>query len=88
MSYDLHFTGRGITQDEFQEYSQGRGHYLLSDTEAWYQNNDTGVCFGFSWAEGPDDHGNSLSFNLNLFRPHIFGLEAEPELSALTAPRG
>jgi len=84
---------RAITPDSFREYFRVRRHYTVGESQAWYANEDSGVYFSFDLpgerdpldleeeeAEGyiPED----ASFNLNYFRPHVFGLEAEPEVSA------
>ena len=97
MSYDLFFRTRpgshAITPDAFREYFRARRHYTVRESQAWYANEDSDVYFSFELpgerepldieeehAEGyvPED----ASFNLNYFRPHVFGLEAEPEVSA------
>lgn len=77
MSYDLYFKSRGAAPapPALQGYFADREHYRLGDAEAGYENDDTGVYFSFGWKE-------SLWFNLNYFRPHTFGLEAEPEVRA------
>lgn len=88
MSYDLYFFGRKLTPEEFSGYFSSRLHYKVNGSQAFYQNEDTGVYFNFDRniaeekldSEAPD---YDVSFNLNYFRPHIFGLEAEPELRAL-----
>ena len=97
MSYDLFFRSRSgsraITPESFHEYFRARQHYTVHETQAWYSNEDTGVYFSFELPgerepldlEDEDAEGflpEDASFNLNYFRPHIFGLEAEPELSA------
>src|SRR5207248_9248706 len=64
-------------------------NYELNDAQALYSNEDSGVYFAFEFLQqdGDDEEGRDtsllpVSFNLNYFRPHAFGLEAEPELSA------
>jgi len=87
MSYDLYFAGRKLTQEEFSGYFTSRSNYKVNGSQAFYQNEDTGVYFSFDLntetekldPEAPD---YNVSFNLNFFRPHIFGLEAEPEIHA------
>lgn len=89
MSYDLFFTlPAAVTQDDIEAYFRQRRHYKV-DGGATYENADTGVYFSFVMDEGEVsvDQGNDgpqrrIAFNLNYFRPHIFGLEAEPEVSA------
>ncbi len=78
MSYDLYFTaisGEKIEKKAFAAHFNGRRNYKVSKKQAVYQNEDTGVYFIF---DAPDD--GVVAFNLNYFRPHIFGLEAAPEL--------
>jgi hypothetical protein len=78
MSYDLFFeAGRGKTLDKksFATYFKSRASYQVGNGQAIYQNEDTGVYFIF---DEPED--GVVAFNLNLFRPHVFGLEAAPEL--------
>lgn len=88
MSYDLFFTlPADIAQDDVEEYFRQRKHYR-GDGGATYENPDTGVYFSFAVDEGEVRVEQStaqqqrIAFNLNYFRPHIFGLEAEPEVSA------
>jgi hypothetical protein len=91
MSYDLFFhrdtAQPAITQNEFLKYFQSRPHYQVKNSQAWYENEDTGVYFSFEYED--EDKGDPepapsgrASFNMNYNRPHIFGLEAEPEVSA------
>ena len=100
MSYDLYFgadTGRsGPTVEEQRAYFSGRAGYEVTDAQAWYSNEDTGVYFCFDLGNQPieveeDEAGqdadttpfeNLASFNLNYFRPHFFGLEAALEVEA------
>lgn len=110
MSYDLYFLRRQefapVSASDIVGYFRGRPHYSVEETQCWYQNEDTGVCFSFDYHSGEDEPADSeaeddvdagetieeiadglepveLSFNINYFRPHYFGLEAEHELSAL-----
>jgi hypothetical protein len=79
VSYDLYLTPEPFDADTIKAWFASRRHYNVSDAEAWYANEDTGVYFGFAIAsEAP------VAFNLNYFRPHIFGLEADAELNAFT----
>lgn len=82
MSYDLYFNKEEEpTLEEFSEYFEKRVHYKMQGTQALYENQDTGVYFYFDYNQSrEDDHFGS--FNINFFRPHIFGLEAEPEISS------
>jgi hypothetical protein len=95
MSYDLFFLKpreqAGPTPAELKAWFEGRPHYELDHGEALYSNEDTGVDFSFG-LESDDDEEQAaddglapagLSFNVNYCRPHVFGLEAEGELSAL-----
>jgi hypothetical protein len=78
MSYDLMFSagnGKKLDKKAFKAYFRDRRNYQLGEGQAIYQNEDTGVYFIF---DEPDN--GVVAFNLNYFRPHIFGLEAAPEL--------
>jgi hypothetical protein len=88
MGYDLHlYRDQGqpsLDRNEFARHFQGRPHYQTSETEAAYLNPDTGVHFQFCWSEdGLDGVPGAICFSLNYLRPHVFGLEAEPEVRAL-----
>ena len=95
MSYDLFFRMpeqvAAPNIESLQSYFKERKNYEVSDKQAFYQNETTGVYFIFDF-EAPEDEDLSgvapISFNLNYFRPHIFGLEAEPELKALVESFG
>lgn len=81
MSYDLYFKAdEEIGDRAFFEYFEDREFYFLFEDEgrAGYENEDTGVYFGF---ERHERDGVYLSFNLNYFRPTFFGLEAAPEVT-------
>ncbi|MDX1959639.1 MAG: hypothetical protein SFU98_13775 [Leptospiraceae bacterium] len=84
MSYDLYLNSPDFSIEEFQSYFIDRKNYTLNDNQAWYENNDTGVYFYFSFNDSPTEDEEvedySLLFNLNYFRPHFFSLEAELEL--------
>jgi hypothetical protein len=93
MSYDLFFRTRGsatiVTHGEFETYFSGRPHYQVNTSQAWYNNEDTGVYFVFEYDQSvsPDDEESDdddsllpISFNMDYCRPHVFGLEAEPEV--------
>lgn len=95
MSYDLFFRSRSpgsrLSRDDFMRHFAGRPRYEVMESQAWYSNEDSGVYFSFEYSVRDDDpHGEDesdatlapVSFNLNFFRPHTFGLEAEPEVSA------
>jgi hypothetical protein len=84
MSYDLYFTSPKISRGDFKTYFSQRGRYEVSEKQAIYQNQDTGVYFIFDYAADGSEHadGAVASFNLNYFRPHVFGLEAVMEVAA------
>lgn len=87
MSYDLFFKPRAGTfeSSRFGEYFRQRKHYRVEGTQAWYENEDTGVYFVFELqdeAEHEDGEYFPVALNVNYFRPSPFGLEAEPEVRA------
>ncbi len=88
MSYDLHFSPRTGTLDaqQFEDYFRKRPNYKLQGSQAWYQNDDTGVYFSFEFNQADDSEedgqpGFPVSLNINYYRPSYFILEAEPEVS-------
>ena len=95
MSYDLLFGQQteqpSFSWGDFQRYF-GERAYTLSDRQALYESEDTEVYFSFDFHEPDTDLSASeevpnagaipVAFNLNYFRPHVFGLEAEPEVAA------
>jgi hypothetical protein len=97
MSYDLFFRSRRdlkLSRSDFERYFGQRPNYELNGKQACYSNDDSGVYFVFEYAEGNSNGEQEepmdssllpISFNLNYYRPHIFGLEAEPELAAFVA---
>lgn len=92
MSYDLILAPDVFDGDAIREHFEARPHYRVDTQQAWYANEDTGVYFTFDVVSSPapEDDGDAggldasshIAFNLNFFRPHIFGLEAELEVSA------
>lgn len=93
MSYDLSLKprqGNEFSRADFLEYFESRRNYTVQDEQATYMNDATGIYFVFDFSEGDapefeasdDARGAQLDFNLNYYRPHIFGLEAAIELSA------
>ena len=78
MSYDLFLKpdSAPLASGQFASYFADRLHYTLNNDQAFYENQDTGVYFSFEFG------ADSISFNLNYFRPHYFGLEAAPEVAA------
>ena len=91
MSYDLFFRQPQATpfsRERFNEYFENRANYKVTKDQAWYGNEDSGVYFLFEYQsnspDSPQEDGVQapVMFNLNYYRPHIFGLEAEPEVAA------
>ncbi|MDP3735760.1 MAG: hypothetical protein Q8R02_00125 [Hyphomonadaceae bacterium] len=96
MSYDLLMIPAQFDAAAIRDWLGYRPHVDLRETEdsdgvtttqAVYSNEDTGVYFAFSISERgiPEDGIEStpaVVFNLNYVRPHIFALEAEPEVAA------
>jgi hypothetical protein len=97
MSYDLFFRsripGRCLSRRDFDAYFASQASFQIQGSQAFYSNPDTGVyfCFDFldrSGFQDPEDPRTDdplvapLAFNLNYFRPHVFGLEAEPQVAA------
>lgn len=91
MSYDLYFfrrDGSMIPKSGFDAYFSGRQHYGQNGDPGFYGNDDTGVYFSFAYADDRDEEDDpdwrpaAATFNINYVRPHIFALEAEPELAA------
>jgi hypothetical protein len=87
MSYDLYFKSRNsgskIGASDFAGHLRQRKNFTVSDKQAVYQNEVTGVYFVFDLNGAENEEQPSLlpvSFNLNYYRPHIFGLEAEIEV--------
>lgn len=92
MSYDLYLfrrpTAKPLKKKEFQAHFKGRPNFTIKGTRAGYENEKTGVYFSFNFSDGKgaedDDEIGSrahVHFNLNYFRSHVFGLEAERELT-------
>jgi hypothetical protein len=86
MSYDLFLTSPRLSASAFSTYFKGRKNYQSPGS---YVNNDTGVYFSFemekpkaSWTSLLGGSTGCASFNMNYFRPHVFGLEAESEVTA------
>ncbi len=91
MSYDLFFlapSGKSIAAAALREHFEKRPNFHLKEKQAWYENEDTGVYFSFDLEpsepqENPEQVFPYLAhFELQYYRPHVFGLEAEPEVSA------
>ena len=68
-------------------YFRQRKHFRV-DGGATYESPDTSVYFSFAVNQAESSVEQSagpqrrIAFNLNYFRPHVFGLEAETKLSA------
>ena len=91
MSYDLYFRTRSgsLPAERFEAYFHKRPHYRFEGRQAVYENEDTGVYFLFEQDDGSgaadqdaDSERFAAAFNINYFRPSVFGLEAEPEVAA------
>lgn len=78
MSYDVFFKlQKKELVPDCMTYFSSRPNYKVSDTQAWYENEATGVYFSFMVGKDYD-----IEFNINYFRPHYFALEAKEELLA------
>jgi hypothetical protein len=86
MSYDLYFDlSQPTLCADIERHFRERPHYQVNDA-AVYQNANTGVYFQFNWPrDSAVDRVSRVAFNMNYFRPHVFGLEAEPEVRAFVA---
>jgi hypothetical protein len=94
VNYDLFFRPTGQTPPcesrRFANFFEGRACYKVEDDRADYVNEDTGVFFNFQFDEGLEDpYGDPASFpvcfSMNYLCPHVFGLEAAPEVAAFVA---
>jgi hypothetical protein len=91
MSYDLYLFRREnappLKAKGFRAAFKGRPLFTVEGTRAGYHNEKTGVYFTIHYSDGKDSEAHPgrecLHFNLNYFRSHVFGLEAEPPLSRL-----
>src|SRR5262245_51012028 len=94
MSNDLYLYRREgaapLKKKGFNAYFEGRPHFTLNENQAFYKNEKTGIYFSVYYSDGkgcaaedPNAGREHLHFNMNYFRPHVFGLEAEPVLTAL-----
>ncbi|MGF6595829.1 hypothetical protein P3T23_000536 [Paraburkholderia sp. GAS448] len=84
MCYDLYFSfPTPVARQDIEAWFRKRRNYEVNDS-AVYRNGDTGVYFVFAFErdESQPDVLKRIAFNLNYFRPHVFGLEAEPEVRA------
>jgi len=96
VSYDLYLFRRAgakpLKKKEFLAYFKGRLDFTVKGTSVGYQNEKTGVYFSFDYSDGkstdaddPNAGRAHIHFNINYFRPHTFGLEAERVLTRLVA---
>lgn len=86
MSYDLYLNRSApVSSDEFHAFFAERPMFRTANTQAVYDNEDTGVYFIFNLAAGAESEepSHKISFNLNYFRPHFFAREAAPQLAAV-----
>lgn len=90
MSYTLHFRPKNLDQvisvQQIQDYFKARENYTVNDFQALYSNAATGVYFTFEYGgrkEATESQAKILPayFNIQHAKPHIYVLEAEPELS-------
>jgi hypothetical protein len=90
MNYMLHFQTKSaekqVTHQQLKDYFTARGSYTVNDYQALYSNDSTGVYFTFEYggikSTGSEQSSRILPvfFNISFGKPHIFVLEAEPEL--------
>jgi hypothetical protein len=86
MSYDLYFRSqRPPTVDAIKAYFREQPRFVIHDRRAGYENEDTGVYFGFDFTDEHKPGDAPVAFNINYYRSHVFGLEAEPVLTAFIA---
>jgi len=78
MSYDLFLRPEADLIDVTLWFAE-RG-YQMSEGQAFYENEKTGVYFAFWLSES--EGRVEAAFNLNFFRPDIFALEAEGHVAA------
>ncbi len=91
MSHRLDFLAAGPppTLEAFSAHFLDRPNYVLTDTQALYQNEDTGVYFAFDLPE--EEAGSAApggawaSFTINYLRPGFFAEEAAAEIEAFLA---
>ena len=83
MSYDLYFqSSKALSLDEVRSYFAGQPLFTVSAKRAHSENEATGVYFGFDFTDAPSEGRLPVAFHMNYYRPHVFGLEAEPVLTA------
>lgn len=92
MSYDLQFLSKSINSKPSKEnvfaFFENRNYYKISNDQAIYQNEDTGVYFIFEYEQISEEELAenpfliSFTLLLNVFRPHIFGHESALEIES------
>ena len=91
MSYDL-FLRRPASEGssaEFDRYFNQRPNFSMENGQAWYQNEDTGVYFGFQLADAGDEGPPCwVHFSVNYARPRFFVLEAVPQIQSFISTFG
>jgi hypothetical protein len=90
MNYILHFqtkkAEKQVSHQQLKDYFTARGSYTVNDYQSLYSNQDTGVYFTFEYGGiRSANYDQTLKilpvfFNISFGKPHIFVLEAEPEL--------
>lgn len=94
MSYDLSFhppAGQPAPgRDAFAAHFAARPHFTFDPDsgQAHYENEITGVYFDFLHQGGSEAGAPAASFTINLVRPHVFALEAAPEIAAFVEAFG
>lgn len=94
MSYDLYLYRREpagpLGEEGFRSYFERYPNFTLEGTRAGYANEKTGVYFTIGYSDGDTEDGDApnagrehIFFNMNYYRPHVFGLEAERVLTRL-----
>lgn len=79
VSYDLSFRAtHPLSRTEVFDWLAEQPYAFASPERIGFENEATGVYFGFDFYEGE----TLPAFNLNYVRPHVFGLEAEFTLTA------
>lgn len=90
MAYELYFTSPNLKLEDFKSYFSTRKNIKVMDyqkaTQAWYENEDTGVYFSFDYETDGKKAGEegveyAAAHRLNFCRPHVFGFEAEKEVN-------
>ena len=85
MSYDVFFRPRETrpTRPQVEAWLVDRPWWQLGAERASYYDPSTGVYFGLDWLDDRLDGTAPLKFDLELFLPETFALQALPELCAL-----